>query len=123
MPDLFSEFALKDVHLKNRIAVSPMCQYSATDGLANDWHRVHLGGLASGGSGLIVAEATAVTPEGRITPGCLGLWNDAQAQALAPISRFIEHQGAVPGIQIAHAGRKASANRPWEDAVSPACAE
>jgi len=114
MPELFSELELKDVRLKNRIAVSPMCQYSATDGVPNDWHRVHLGGLAVGGAGLVVAEATAVSPEGRITPGCTGLWNDAQVDAFRPIVRFIESHGAVPGIQIAHAGRKASANRPWE---------
>jgi len=114
MPDLFSELVLKDVRLENRIAVSPMCQYSAEDGVPNDWHRVHLGGLAIGGAGLVVAEATAVSPEGRITPGCTGLWNDAQAEAFRPIARFIESQGSVPGIQVAHAGRKASANRPWE---------
>ena len=89
MPDLFSELTLKDVRLKNRIAVSPMCQYSATDGVPNDWHRVHLGGLAVGGAGLVVAEATAVSPEGRITPGCTGLWNDAQVEAFRPIVRFI----------------------------------
>lgn len=114
MPDLFSEFQLKDVRLKNRIAVSPMCQYSAIDGVPNDWHLVNLGARAVGGAGLVVAEATGVSPEGRITPGCTGLWNDAQAAAWGPSVRFIEEQGAVPGIQIAHAGRKASANRPWE---------
>jgi len=114
MPDLFSEFRIKSVTLRNRIAVSPMCQYSATDGMVNDWHLVHLGALARGGSGLIVAEATGVSPEGRITPGCTGLWNDAQAEGWRPIIRFIEEHGAVPGIQIAHAGRKGSAARPWE---------
>jgi 2,4-dienoyl-CoA reductase-like NADH-dependent reductase (Old Yellow Enzyme family) len=114
MSHLFSELSLKDVRLKNRIAVSPMCQYSAVDGLPGDWHLVHLGARAIGGAGLIVAEATAVSPEGRITPGCTGLWNDAQADAWRPITRFIEAQGAVPGIQIAHAGRKASASRPWQ---------
>lgn len=114
MPNLFSEFVLKDVRLKNRVAVSPMCQYSAIDGVVNDWHRVHLGALASGGASLVVAEATAVSPEGRITPGCTGLWNDGQAEAFAPIVRFIKDHGSVPGIQIAHAGRKASANKPWE---------
>jgi 2,4-dienoyl-CoA reductase-like NADH-dependent reductase (Old Yellow Enzyme family) len=112
--DLFSEFALKDVRLKNRIAVSPMCQYSAKEGVPNEWHRVHLGSLALGGAGLVIAEATAVSPEGRITPACTGLWNDAQAEAFVPIVRFLESHGAVPGIQLAHAGRKASANRPWE---------
>ena len=85
MPDLFSEFALKDVRLKNRIAVSPMCQYSAKDGFPSDWHRVHLGALATGGAGLVVAEATAVSPEGRIMPGDTGLWDDAQAEAFRPI--------------------------------------
>lgn len=114
MANLFSEFTLKDVRLKNRIGVSPMCQYSAIDGMPNAWHQVHLGSLAAGGAGLVVAEATAVSPEGRITPGDTGLWNGEQAEAFRPIVRFIEQQGAVPGIQIAHAGRKASANKPWE---------
>ncbi len=114
MHDLFSEFQLKNVRLKNRIAVSPMCQYSGVDGVVNDWHFVHLGALAVGGAGLVIAEATGVSPEGRITPACTGLWNDAQLEAWRPIVRFIEARGAVPGIQIAHAGRKASASRPWE---------
>lgn len=91
-----------------------MCQYSARDGVPNQWHLVHLGARAIGGAGLVVAEATAVSPEGRITPGCTGLWNDEQAEAWAPIASFIEAHGAVPGIQLAHAGRKASASRPWE---------
>jgi NADPH2 dehydrogenase len=111
---LFDPFTLKDVTLRNRIAVSPMCQYSAEDGVINDWHLTHLGALARGGSSLVIAEATAVAPEGRITPGDAGLWNDAQAEAFAPAVRAIKSFGAVPGIQIAHAGRKASANRPWE---------
>ena len=114
MSGLFDPYSLKDVTLRNRIAVSPMCQYSATDGVANQWHAVHLEGLARGGAGLVVVEATGVSPEGRITPGCLGLWNDAQAEALAPMVRQIKQWGAVPGIQIGHAGRKASANLPWE---------
>ncbi|HEY8551743.1 MAG TPA: NADH:flavin oxidoreductase/NADH oxidase [Vicinamibacterales bacterium] len=114
MPALFDPFELKGVTLRNRIVVSPMCQYVAENGIANDWHRVHLATLARGGSGLVIVEATAVSPEGRITPGCLGLWNDAQADALRPIVAGIEAAGAVPGIQLAHAGRKASANRPWE---------
>jgi NADPH2 dehydrogenase len=114
MAKLFEPFTLKGVTLRNRIAVSPMCQYSAEDGLINDWHRAHLASLARGGAGLVVAEATAVSPEGRITPGCTGLWNDAQAEAFAGVVRQIKAAGAVPGIQIAHAGRKASANRPWE---------
>jgi 2,4-dienoyl-CoA reductase-like NADH-dependent reductase (Old Yellow Enzyme family) len=114
MPSLFEPFKLKDVTLRNRIAVPPMCQYSAQDGLINDWHHVHLAGLARGGAGLVIVEATAVSPEGRITPGCTGIWNDAQAQAFVPVVQAIKAAGAVPGIQIAHAGRKASANRPWE---------
>ncbi len=114
MASLFEPFVLKDVTLRNRIAASPMCQYSATDGMINDWHRVHLGALARGGAGLLVVEATGVTPEGRITPNCLGLWNDEQAAALAPTVQTIKNAGAVPGIQIGHAGRKASSNRPWE---------
>ncbi len=113
MAHLFDEFRLKDIALKNRIAVSPMCQYSAEDGVPNEWHSVHLGARAVGGAGLVIAEATAVAPEGRITPGCTGIWNDTQAEAFAPIAAFIKRY-AVPGIQIAHAGRKASANRPWE---------
>ncbi|QND53701.1 NADH:flavin oxidoreductase/NADH oxidase [Phyllobacterium sp. 628] len=114
MASLFEPFTLKDVTLRNRIAVSPMCQYSANDGVINNWHHVHLGGLARGGSGLVIVEATAVSPEGRITPGDAGLWNDEQAKAFAPVVQTIKDAGAVPGIQIAHAGRKASANRPWE---------
>jgi 2,4-dienoyl-CoA reductase-like NADH-dependent reductase (Old Yellow Enzyme family) len=111
---LFEPFKLKDVTLRNRIAVPPMCQYMAVDGVINDWHRVHLTGLARGGAGLVILEATAVSPEGRITPACVGLWNDAQAQALVPVVEAIKAAGAVPGIQLGHAGRKASANRPWE---------
>lgn len=114
MSALFSSFTLKDVTLRNRIAIPPMCQYSAQDGLSNAWHQVHYAGLARGGAGLVIVEATAVAPEGRITPACLGLWNDAQAEGLARIAAAIKAGGAVPGIQIAHAGRKASANRPWE---------
>jgi 2,4-dienoyl-CoA reductase-like NADH-dependent reductase (Old Yellow Enzyme family) len=114
MSRLFTELRVKDVSLRNRIAVSPMCQYSADNGVPNTWHLVHLGARASGGAGVVIAEATAVAPEGRISPGCTGLWNDEQAAAWQPIAKFIKQQGAVPGIQIAHAGRKASANRPWE---------
>lgn len=114
MTTLFDPYTLKDITLRNRIAVSPMCQYSANDGVINDWHHIHLGGLARGGAGLVVVEATAVTPEGRITPGCSGLWNDAQATELAKAVTAIKAAGAVAGIQIGHAGRKASANRPWE---------
>ncbi|KPA91268.1 MULTISPECIES: NADH:flavin oxidoreductase/NADH oxidase [Pseudomonas] len=114
MSALFEPYKLKDVTLRNRIAIPPMCQYMATDGLINDWHQVHLAGLARGGAGLLVVEATAVAPEGRITPGCAGIWNDEQAQAFVPVVKAIKAAGSVPGIQIAHAGRKASANRPWE---------
>ena len=114
MPGLFDPYTLKGVTLRNRIVVSPMCQYMAREGLVNDWHRVHYASLARGGSGLVILEATAVAPEGRITWGDLGLWNDAQARALRPVVASIREAGAVPGIQIAHAGRKASANRPWE---------
>ncbi len=114
MSALFQPFTLKDITLRNRIAVPPMCQYSAIDGWVNDWHQVHLAGLARGGAGLVVVEATAVAPEGRITPGCTGIWNDNLGQAFVPIVKAIKAAGAVPGIQIAHAGRKASANRPWE---------
>ncbi len=114
MSALFQPFKLKDVTLRNRIAIPPMCQYVAVDGLINDWHQVHLAGLARGGAGLVIVEATAVAPEGRITPGCAGIWNDGLAQAFAPAVAAIKAAGAVPGLQIAHAGRKASANRPWE---------
>lgn len=114
MSALFQPFKLKNVTLRNRVAVPPMCQYMATDGVVNDWHRVHYPAIARGGAGLVIVEATAVSPEGRITPNCTGLWNNAQAEALAPIAASIKAAGAVPGIQIGHAGRKASANRPWE---------
>ena len=114
MSALFEPFTLKDITLRNRIAIPPMCQYMADDGVINDWHHVHLAGLARGGAGLVVVEATAVSPEGRITPGCAGIWNDQQAQAFVPVVKAIKAAGSVPGIQIAHAGRKASANRPWE---------
>jgi 2,4-dienoyl-CoA reductase-like NADH-dependent reductase (Old Yellow Enzyme family) len=114
MSSLFTPFSLKDVTLRNRIAVPPMCQYSAVEGVVTDWHGAHYAELARGGAGLVIVEATAVSPEGRITPGCTGIWNDAQAEELAPIAASIKKAGAVPGIQIAHAGRKASANRPWE---------
>lgn len=114
MSALFQPFELKDVTLRNRIAVPPMCQYMAEEGVPNDWHLSHYAGLARGGAGLVIVEATAVSPEGRITPNCTGLWNDAQAAAFAPIVTAIEAAGAVPGIQIGHAGRKASANRPWD---------
>jgi len=110
---LFTPLRLRETTLRNRIAVSPMCQYSARDGLATAWHLVHLGSRAIGGAGLVIAEASAVRPEGRITPDDTGLWSDAQAEAWAPIARFVKEQGAVPAIQLAHAGRKASTEAPW----------
>jgi 2,4-dienoyl-CoA reductase-like NADH-dependent reductase (Old Yellow Enzyme family) len=113
-PHLFQPFTLKSVTLRNRIGVSPMCQYSSEDGVATDWHLVHLGSRAVGGAGLVIAEASAVSPEGRITPGDAGIWGDQHVEPIARINRFIKQQGAVPGIQIAHAGRKASAKRPWD---------
>ncbi len=114
MPGLFDKYSLQGVTLRNRIVVSPMCQYMAEDGLANDWHQAHYTALANGGAGVVIIEATSASPEGRITWGDLGLWNDAQAAALRPVVAAIQKAGAVPGIQIGHAGRKASANRPWE---------
>ena len=113
VPALFQPLTLRSVTLRNRIGVSPMCQYSAEDGVANDWHFVHLGSRAVGGAGLVIVEATAVAPEGRITPGCLGLWSEKHIAPLARIANFIKAHGAVAGIQIAHAGRKASAALPW----------
>ena len=114
MTALFQPFTLKDVTLRNRIAIPPMCQYMAEDGVINDWHQVHYASMARGGAGLVVVEATAVAPEGRITPACAGIWSDAHAQAFVPVVKAIKAAGSVPGIQIAHAGRKASAQRPWE---------
>lgn len=114
MPQLFSPLKIKDVTFKNRIGVSSLCQYCATDGLVDDWHKVHLGSRAVGGAGLIMSEATAVSSVGRITPGCLGIWNDAQVAALQPLIAFQKKHGAVPGIQIAHSGRKGSAAAPWD---------
>jgi 2,4-dienoyl-CoA reductase-like NADH-dependent reductase (Old Yellow Enzyme family) len=113
MSRLFSPFTLREVTLRNRIFVSPMCQYSSIDGMPNDWHLVHLGSRAVGGAGLVMVEATAVSPQGRISPDDSGIWSDAHAEAFAPIARFISEQGAVAGIQLAHAGRKASTDRPW----------
>ena len=116
---LFTPLTLRDVTLPNRITVSPMCMYSARDGVPNDWHLVHLGARAAGGAGLIIAEATAVEPEGRISPGDTGLWNDEQVAAWARITSFLEGQGSVPGVQLGHAGRKASTKRPPWDGVGP----
>lgn len=114
MSKLFSPLSIKDITFKNRIAVSPMCQYSADDGSANDFHLVHLGSRALGGAGLIIQEATAVSPEGRITPGDLGLWDDRHIEKLQGIVKFIYEYGAIAGIQLAHAGRKASCAKPWD---------
>lgn len=111
---LFSPLQIKSITLKNRIVISPMCQYSATDGFANDWHLVHLGSRASGGAGLVIQEATSVCPEGRISSGDLGLWKDEQIDKMKIINQFIISQKSVPGIQLAHAGRKASCASPWE---------
>jgi 2,4-dienoyl-CoA reductase-like NADH-dependent reductase (Old Yellow Enzyme family) len=111
---LFSPLELRGVRFKNRIGVSPMCLYSCQDGLATDWHLVHLGSRAVGGAGLVITEAAAVEARGRISPADLGIWSDAQVEPLARIVRFVEEQGSVSGIQIAHAGRKASTKRPWE---------
>jgi 2,4-dienoyl-CoA reductase-like NADH-dependent reductase (Old Yellow Enzyme family) len=114
MAHLFDPLQIRGVTFRNRIAVSPMCQYSSQDGFANDWHLVHLGSRAIGGASLVVAEATAVEARGRISPSDLGLWQDAHLEPLARIARFLEEHGAVAGIQLAHAGRKAATARPWE---------
>lgn len=114
MPSLFDPYTLKRVTLRNRIVASPMCQYQACDGFLNEWHQVHYATLARGGAGLVVLEATAVSPEGRITPGDVGLWRDAHVEGLARVAKEIKHAGAVAGIQIGHAGRKAGCAPPWE---------
>ncbi len=114
MPHLFDSLTIRGVSFRNRIAVSPMCQYSSEDGFANDWHLVHLGSRAVGGAALVVAEATAVEARGRISPADLGIWKDEHVAPLARIVRFVEEHGAVAGIQIAHAGRKAATARPWD---------
>jgi len=110
---LFTPLKIRDVGFRNRIVVSPMCQYSSTGGFANDWHLVHLGTRAVGGAALVFTEAAAVTPDGRISPDDLGIWKDEQIEFLARITRFVEQQGAVAGMQLAHAGRKASTAAPW----------
>jgi 2,4-dienoyl-CoA reductase-like NADH-dependent reductase (Old Yellow Enzyme family) len=112
--DLLSPLTIRGVSFRNRIVMSPMCEYSAQDGFANDWHLVHLGSRAVGGTALIMVEATAVTAEGRITPGDLGIWNDEHIELLARIAKFVHSQGAVAGIQLAHAGRKASCELAWK---------
>jgi 2,4-dienoyl-CoA reductase-like NADH-dependent reductase (Old Yellow Enzyme family) len=111
--DLLSPLTLRGVTFRNRIVMSPMCQYCATDGIADDWHLVHLGSRAAGGAALVFVEATAVTPEGRISPGDTGIWSDDHVPPMARIARFVKSQGAAPGIQLAHAGRKASCDVPW----------
>lgn len=113
MANLFSPLTIKSISLRNRIAVSPMCEYSSEDGFATDWHLVHLGSRAVGGAGLVIFEATAVSPEGRITFADLGIWKDEHIDKLKQIAAFIEQQGSVPGVQLAHAGRKASHEQPW----------
>ncbi len=114
MSTLFTPLPLRALTLRNRIGVSPMCQYSSIDGLASDWHFVHLGGFATGGAGLVFTEAAAVLPEGRISAHDLGIWDDGHVAGLRRITKFVRAQGAVAGIQLAHAGRKASTKRPWE---------
>jgi 2,4-dienoyl-CoA reductase-like NADH-dependent reductase (Old Yellow Enzyme family) len=111
---LFDPIAVREIRLRNRIVVSPMCQYSSDDGFANDWHLVHLGARATGGAALVFTEATAVLPEGRISPQDLGVWKDEHVPMLERIARFVSTEGAVPGMQLAHAGRKASVARPWD---------
>ena len=113
MPHLLSEFRLRDIALPNRIGVSPMCQYSSVDGYADDWHFAHLAARAVGGAGLVFTEAAAVSPEGRISPQDLGVWSEKHFEPLARITHFIAAQGAIAGVQLAHAGRKASTYRPW----------
>ncbi|MGH7442691.1 MAG: NADH:flavin oxidoreductase/NADH oxidase [bacterium] len=113
-PKLFEPLALRGLTLRNRVGVSSMCMYSASNGVVSPWHLPHLGSRAVGGAGLVMAEATAVEERGRISPGCAGIWNDAQAEAWTPVAAFVRSQGAVAGIQLAHAGRKASAALPWD---------
>ena len=114
MPGLFDPLKIRSVNLKNRIVVSPMCQYSSVDGFANDWHLVHLGSYALGGCSLVFTEAAAICPEGRITPDDLGIWKDEHIEFLKRITTFIKNQDSIPGIQLAHAGRKASHSSPWK---------
>jgi 2,4-dienoyl-CoA reductase-like NADH-dependent reductase (Old Yellow Enzyme family) len=123
MSALFSPLELRSVAFKNRIFVSPMCQYSSDDGMPNEWHFVHLGSRAVGGAALVSVEASAVSPEGRITPWDAGIWSEAHGRAWKPVADFIRRQGAVPAIQIAHAGRKASCNKPWAGGKPLAAAE
>lgn len=122
-PHLFRPITFRSVEARNRIMLSPMCQYSAAEGVAGDWHLVNLGARAAGGAGIVSTEAVHVEPRGCITPHCLGLWNDAQRDALARIAAFVAGQGAVPAIQIGHAGRKGSRTRPWEGSRALAAAD
>ena len=117
--NLFESFQIRDISFRNRVAVSPMCEYSSEDGFANDWHLVHLGARAVGGAGAVLTEATAVVPEGRISPSDLGIWKDAHIENLARIARFLRQHGSVPGIQLAHAGFKASTPVPWLNQRGP----
>ena len=112
MSQLFTPITIKSVTMRNRVGVAPMCQYHAINGVAQNWHQTHIGALAMGGAGLIIMEATGVRSDGRITPYCLGLWNDEQVEALKPIVKFAKQQGATMGIQLAHAVRKGSSARP-----------
>ena len=121
--DVLSPLTIRGVVLRNRIVMSPMCQYSSVDGLANDWHLVHLGSRAAGGVGLVFVEATAVTSQGRISPADMGIWEDRHIEPLARIARFLKEQGAAAGIQLAHAGRKASCQPPWQGGASLKSAE
>jgi 2,4-dienoyl-CoA reductase-like NADH-dependent reductase (Old Yellow Enzyme family) len=123
MARLFDPLPLRSLTLSNRLVVSPMCQYSSVDGFANDWHLVHLGSRAVGGAAVIFTEATAVTSDGRISPQDLGIWSDAHVDGLARITRFVRSQGVIPGVQLAHAGRKASTTRPWEGSRGLSLAE
>ena len=119
MAHLFEPLTVRGVTLRNRVGVSPMCQYSSKDGMAGDWHLIHLGSRAVGGAALVCVEATAVEARGRISLEDMGLWTDAHAEPLARIARFVASEGAVPAIQLAHAGRKASVTRPWAHPAQP----
>ena len=121
--NLFAPLKIRGVEFVNRLWVSPMCMYSANDGVVSDWHRVHLGAFATGGAGLVVVEATGVTPKGRISVGCTGIWNDEQAQAFKPIVEFSKSMGSKIGIQLAHSGRKGSSTRPGSDHQMATAAE
>ena len=123
MARLFQPLQIRGIKLKNRIVVSPMCQYSSVDGFANDWHLVNLGSRAVGGAGLVITEAAAISPEGRITYDDLGIWKDEHIPFLKRIADFITAQDSIPGIQLAHAGRKASHHSPWKGGKSLSKAE